>query len=90
MTKPFCGTGSSATELSWVACGRLDAFYEFGVHPWDIAVALLLIEEAGGVVCDPSGRPLDLLSRRVLGGNEALVKEISSVLDDNHPVHKGL
>ncbi len=79
--------GSSATELAWVACGRLDAFFEFGIHVWDIAAALLLVEEAGGVVTDPTGQPIDLVSRRVLGGNPKLVTALANVLECSHPKH---
>eukprot|EP00009_Paramoeba_aestuarina_P000201 CAMPEP_0201510098 /NCGR_PEP_ID=MMETSP0161_2-20130828/2934_1 /ASSEMBLY_ACC=CAM_ASM_000251 /TAXON_ID=180227 /ORGANISM="Neoparamoeba aestuarina, Strain SoJaBio B1-5/56/2" /LENGTH=278 /DNA_ID=CAMNT_0047905227 /DNA_START=23 /DNA_END=862 /DNA_ORIENTATION=- len=79
--------GSSATELSWVACGRLDAFYEFGVHAWDVAAAVLMVEEAGGICVHPSGEELDLCGRKVLGGNKKLVEQMSSVLSSAHPKH---
>jgi len=79
--------GSSATELSWVACGRLDLFYEFGIHIWDIAAATLIVEEAGGVVCDPNGGSLNLVSRRVLGANRKLAESTAAVLNCKHPKH---
>tara|TARA_R110002050_G_scaffold74087_4_gene159104 strand:- start:1669 stop:1869 length:201 start_codon:yes stop_codon:yes gene_type:complete len=65
----------------------LDAFYEFGIHPWDIAAALLIVEEAGGSVVDPSGAPLNLLSRRVLGGSKKLVQVIAETISGDHPKH---
>lgn len=40
--------GSAALDLAWVACGRLDGYYERGVHPWDTSAGLALVEEAGG------------------------------------------
>eukprot|EP00026_Physarum_polycephalum_P008256 Phypoly_transcript_08336.p1 GENE.Phypoly_transcript_08336~~Phypoly_transcript_08336.p1 ORF type:complete len:365 (+),score=47.12 Phypoly_transcript_08336:100-1095(+) len=64
--------GSSAWEMSSVACGRLDAFYEQGIHSWDIAAASLLVQEAGGVVTSLNGSPLDLLNRQVLCGNQQI------------------
>jgi len=47
--------GSAALELAYVACGRLDGFFEFGLRPWDVAGGCLLIQEAGGFVSDPNG-----------------------------------
>lgn len=40
--------GAAALDLSWVACGRFDGFFEFGLKPWDIGAAVLILEEAGG------------------------------------------
>jgi myo-inositol-1(or 4)-monophosphatase len=48
-------TGSAAIDLAWVACGRLDFFWEFGLKPWDVAGGSILIEEAGGRVSDMHG-----------------------------------
>ncbi|MDX6548484.1 MAG: monophosphatase [Gaiellales bacterium] len=50
--------GSAAIDLAWVACGRLDGYYELGTHHWDRAAGLLLVSEAGGVtvgLADPDG-----------------------------------
>lgn len=52
--------GSAATDLAYVACGRLDAFYEAGLKPWDMAAGWLLVEEAGGRTSDFAGAPLAL------------------------------
>ncbi|MBA2653105.1 MAG: inositol monophosphatase, partial [Tatlockia sp.] len=48
-------TGSAALDLAYVACGRLDGLWEFGLRPWDIAAGTLLIKEAGGLVSDTQG-----------------------------------
>src|ERR1700694_512682 len=40
--------GSAAIDLAYVACGRLEAFWEFGLKPWDLAAGVLLVDEAGG------------------------------------------
>ena len=48
-------TGSAALDLAYVASGRLDGFWEFGLRPWDIAAGCLLIQEAGGLVSDLQG-----------------------------------
>ncbi len=48
--------GSAALNLCTIASGGADGYYEFGIHVWDIAAAGLIVEEAGGVVIDPSGK----------------------------------
>src|SRR6266850_1678056 len=47
--------GAAALDLAYVACGRLDAFWELGLMPWDVAAGALLIQEAGGLVGDLEG-----------------------------------
>jgi myo-inositol-1(or 4)-monophosphatase len=49
--------GAAALDLCWVACGRLDAFYEQGLQPWDLAAGLLVLAEAGGASGDLDGGP---------------------------------
>lgn len=51
--------GSAALDLSYVACGRFDGFWELSLHPWDVAAGILLVEEAGGRVTDLDGGPPD-------------------------------
>src|SRR5579871_4047007 len=46
--------GAAALDLAYVACGRLDAFWELGLSAWDMAAGALLVQEAGGLVADPS------------------------------------
>ncbi|XP_018596508.1 inositol monophosphatase 2 isoform X2 [Scleropages formosus] len=58
--------GSSTLALCQVAAGAADAYYQFGLHCWDMAAAAIIIREAGGVVMDTSGGPLDLMSRRIV------------------------
>jgi myo-inositol-1(or 4)-monophosphatase len=60
-------TGSAALDLAWVAAGRVDAYFEAGVQPWDIAAGALLVREAGGRLCDYRGRApgrMDMASSR--------------------------
>jgi myo-inositol-1(or 4)-monophosphatase len=57
--------GAAALDLAWVACGRLDGHWEFGLAPWDVAAGSLLVTEAGGRVTDSYGekfRPEDLVA----------------------------
>lgn len=52
--------GAAALDLSWVACGRFQGFFEYKLAPWDFAAAGLIVEEAGGVVRNRAGSPLKL------------------------------
>ncbi len=56
---------SAALALAWVAAGRLDAYFNFQLMPWDVAAAGLLIREAGGVLSDIAGNPISLAGRRL-------------------------
>ena len=64
--------GSAALDLAYVACGRLDAFWEFGLNPWDIAAGVLLIREAGGVCSDMFGGPFGIRNPHILADNTLL------------------
>jgi myo-inositol-1(or 4)-monophosphatase len=60
--------GAAALDLAYVACGRLDAFWELGLSPWDMAAGALLIQEAGGLVGDLQGEQGYLESGDVAAG----------------------
>lgn len=68
--------GSAAIDLAYVACGRADGFWEFGLSPWDIAAGALLVEEAGGQITD-----IELGDRHIWTGN---------VLASNGLIHDAL
>lgn len=68
--------GAAALDLAYVACGRLDAFWEFGLNPWDMAAGILLIQEAGGTVSDMTGAPFHLRGPHLLTDNTAIHEEI--------------
>ncbi len=61
--------GAAAIDLAYVACGRLDLFWEFSLNPWDMAAGVLLVREAGGTVTDMHGGPFDLRGQHVLADN---------------------
>ena len=74
-------TGSCAMNMASVAKGRLDAFYEVGFGgPWDVAAASLIVQEAGGLVLDPSGSEFDVMARRVLAGTPEVAYQLAQVL----------
>jgi myo-inositol-1(or 4)-monophosphatase len=68
--------GSAALDLAFVACGRLEAFWEFNLNPWDTAAGILLVEEAGGHVSDFAGGAFQLNSREVLASNGLIHAEM--------------
>jgi myo-inositol-1(or 4)-monophosphatase len=64
--------GSAALDLSNVACGRFDAFWELVLAPWDVAAGILMVQEAGGVVSDLDGNPADITAGAFVAGNPAM------------------
>jgi myo-inositol-1(or 4)-monophosphatase len=75
-------SGAAATDLAWVASGRLDMFWEFGLKPWDMAAGVLLVKEAGGRVSDMRGGKHDVnLSPTLLATNGALHEEALTFID---------
>lgn len=61
--------GSAALDLAYVACGRFDVFFEYGLSPWDVAGGVVLVREAGGQVSDFSGGSAFLDKQELLAGN---------------------
>lgn len=73
--------GSAATDLAYVACGRLDAFYEYGLKPWDVAAGAFLVEQAGGSACDFSKGDDYLFGQEIVTSNNAIFTEFSSIIN---------
>lgn len=75
--------GSAAIDLSYLAAGRCDGFFEIGLSPWDIAAGTLLIKETGGIVTDFSGGSDYLTTGNIVAGpptvHKELVKDVKSV-----------
>lgn len=68
--------GSAALDLAYVACGRVDGFYEYSLNSWDVAAGTLIIKEAGGFVTDFSGGNNYLFGREILASNLKVNKEL--------------
>jgi myo-inositol-1(or 4)-monophosphatase len=68
--------GSAALDLAYVACGRLDGYWEFKLNPWDTSAGYLLVEEAGGTVTHFAGGKFTLDSREVLATNGTIGGEM--------------
>ena len=61
--------GSAALDLCYLACGRIDGFWEFKLHPWDTAAASIIVREAGGTLTDFSGSPFSIWGEETLASN---------------------
>jgi myo-inositol-1(or 4)-monophosphatase len=75
--------GSAALDLAYVACGRFDGFWEFGLNEWDMAAGVLLVQEAGGLISDLQGNNTHLQTGNIVAGNPKVFKEMIKRL---HPV----
>lgn len=70
--------GSAATDIAYVACGRYDGFYEYGLNPWDVAAGIILVQEAGGEVSDFGGRAYPLFTATFISSNRQIFKEFQN------------
>lgn len=73
-------TGSAALDLAYVAAGRLDGFWEFGLRPWDLAAGSLLIKESGGLISDMNGGEEFLKHGDVVAGTPKIFKALLQTL----------
>jgi myo-inositol-1(or 4)-monophosphatase len=72
--------GAAALDLAYVACGRLDGFFEKGLQPWDVAAGSLLITEAGGIVGNFSGESEYIYHGDVLAGSPRIFGQLVTLL----------
>ncbi len=72
--------GAAAVDLAWVACGRFDGFFEYGLSPWDVAAGILLVQEAGGKVCDFNGGDRYLFGQELVASNSAIHDELMQII----------
>ena len=72
--------GSAALDLSYVAAGRFDGFWEVNLNPWDMAAGILLVREAGGRVTDFAGQESTIYKKQVLASNNAIHEAMLRVL----------
>ncbi len=74
--------GSAGLDLAYVACGRLDGFWEFNLNPWDTSAGYLMVEEAGGSVTHFDGGKFTLDSREVLATNGLIKGEMVHIFTE--------
>jgi len=72
--------GSAAIDMAYVACGRLDGFWELFLCPWDMAAGVVIIREAGGSVTTFDGGTYDLYGTEILASNGRIHEDMISVL----------
>ena len=75
--------GTAATDLAYVACGRFDAFYEYGLSPWDVAAGAYIVSQAGGVVCDYKNEDNWLFGKVIIASSSSLFNDFSKIVFDN-------
>jgi len=75
--------GSAAADLAYVACGRFDGFYEYGLSPWDVAAGALIVKNAGGRVSDFKGGIDFIFGREIIASNANVFDEFSAAFVKN-------
>lgn len=77
--------GAAALDMAYVACGRLDGFWEINLKPWDTAAGIILIQEAGGRASDFRGNTCNLLDQQIVVSNSRLHRQLTDLLTHNTP-----
>lgn len=83
---PICGdirrAGAATLDLAYVACGRLDGYWELGLKLWDLAAGVLLVKEAGGLVCDPEGGESFTKTGNVIAASPLVMRSLLKVVKE--------
>lgn len=77
--------GSAALDLAYVACGRFEAFYEYGLNPWDVSGGAFIVQQAGGAVSDFNGTPDFLHGKSIIAGNGKINDELMRIIQTHFP-----
>ena len=80
--------GAAALDLAYVAAGRLDGFWELGLAPWDVAAGALLVQEAGGIVTEPSGGDDYIRSGDVAAANPKVLRAMLRTMGPPAPASR--
>lgn len=72
--------GSAATDLCYLACGRVDAFFEYNLNCWDVSAGALIVKEAGGIVTDFKGGKNWLFGKEISCSNQKINKEFMQII----------
>ena len=79
--------GSAALDLAWVACGRYDGYWEFGISPWDSGAGVLMITEAGGTVTNHLGKAYRLDDPGIVASNGGIHEDLVAAVSLAIPEH---
>ncbi len=74
--------GAAALDLAWIAAGRLDAYWERDLSPWDMAAGIILVREAGGFVTDLDGQDAMFTKNHIAAGNDTMHRELLKLLKE--------
>jgi myo-inositol-1(or 4)-monophosphatase len=74
--------GSAALDLAWVACGRFEAFYEYGLQPWDVAAGACIVTEAGGKVTDFQNGENYIFGKEIIASNGLIHNNLSNEIQE--------
>ncbi len=74
--------GTAATDLIYVACGRLEGFYEYGLSPWDVAAGAFIVQQAGGTVSDYSGDDNYIFGKEILASNNNIYPNFLKIIKE--------
>lgn len=72
--------GSAATDIAYIACGRFEVFYEYSLHPWDIAAGIIILREAGGSITDFSGNGKMLDGKEIVAAGNPVFPEALEII----------
>ena len=72
--------GSAAADMAYLACGRFDVFYEYGLQPWDVAAADIIVRNAGGTITDYSGGSDYIFGKRIVVTNGPIHEEFLEII----------
>lgn len=75
--------GAAAADLCYLACGRVDAFFEYNLNAWDVAAGALIVKEAGGTVSDFKSQQNWLFGREIVATNKHLQPVINTIIQEN-------
>jgi len=73
--------GSAAADLAYVACGRYDGFFEYGLNAWDVAAGIIIVQEAGGRVGDFGGGSGFIFGREIVASNSVVYEEFQKTIE---------
>ncbi|WP_282039100.1 inositol monophosphatase family protein [Saccharicrinis aurantiacus] len=73
--------GSAATDLVYVACGRFEGFYEYGLKPYDVAAGAFILKQAGGKNCDFSGGNNYIYGKEIISSNNLIFEEFRTTIN---------
>lgn len=75
--------GAAAADLCYLACGRVDAFFEYNLNAWDVAAGALIVKEAGGMVSDFKSHQNWLFGKEIMATNRHLEPVFTTIIQEN-------